>query len=120
MTIDDIVQKSFTGLVSEEIKADIEAFRQQERMTPSDFLDRFARHVVSGYLDGRFSWLQCDTAMNVLTGLMSSLYQEFPDLAFGVFLAFDAGEYHPNAPTLTPDEVTRPLIDELIAKHHAA
>jgi uncharacterized protein YggL (DUF469 family) len=53
-------------------------------------------------------------------GLMMSKYREFPDFAFGVFLAFDAGEYHPKTPNLTPDEVTRPLIDELIAKNHVA
>ena len=121
MTIDDIVQKSFAGLVSGEIKADAEAFRQQERLTPAAFLDTFAHHVVSGYLDGRFPWVPCDEAMNVLMGLMSTLYQEFPDFSFGVYLAFDTAEYnHPNMPILPPDEVTRPLIVDLVAKNPAA
>ena len=39
MTIDDIVQKSFAGIVSGEIKADAEAFRRQGRLTPADLFD---------------------------------------------------------------------------------
>jgi hypothetical protein len=46
-----------------------------------------------------------------------SRYLVFPEYAFGVFLAFDAGEYHPKTKDLTPDEVTRPLIKALIEKH---
>lgn len=58
--------------------------------------------------------------MNALYGLMSSVYEVFPEFAYGVYLAFDAGEYHPQAPLLSPDAVTRPLIEELFTKYHAA
>jgi hypothetical protein len=117
MTIDDISQKSFDG---QEIKTEAEAFCRREQIAPAVFLDQFARHIVTGYLDGRFTWLSCDTAMNILMGLMSTVYLEFPDFAYGVFLAFDAAEYHPETPALTPDQVTRPLIDGLLTKHRAA
>lgn len=117
MTIEDIAQRAFDApLVN---KADVEAFCQQEQIETAVFLERFARFIVEGYVAGRFTWLSCDTAMNGLSGLMSH-YVLMPDYPWGVFLAFDAGEYHPKTPTLTPDEVTRPLIDELIAKYHVA
>jgi hypothetical protein len=83
------------------------------------FLERFTRYIVEGYVSGRLTWLSCDTAMNNLSGLMAQ-YFLMPDYPWGVFLAFDAGEHHPKTPNLTPDEVTRPLIDKLIAKYHVA
>ena len=98
---------------------EIEAFCQREQITATAFLEKFVRQIVTGYVEGRFTWLSCDTAMNGLSGLMTQ-YKIFPDYPWGVFLAFDAGENHPNTTDLTPDEVTRPLIDKLIAENHAA
>jgi hypothetical protein len=120
MTIEDIVQKAFDRPPDcpQVGKADVEAFCQREQITTTEFLERFARYIVEGYVAGRFTWLSCDTAMNGLSGLMSQ-YVLMPDYPWGVFLAFDAGEYHPKTPNLTPDEVTRPLIDELVAKYRA-
>jgi hypothetical protein len=67
MTIDDIAEMAFAGLVSRQtIKTQADAFCQQEQISSTVFLDTFARYIVSGYLDGRLSWISCDTAMNVL------------------------------------------------------
>jgi hypothetical protein len=118
MTLDAITQKAFENQFD---KAEVEAFCQQEHIAPTDFMDRFARYIVEGYIAGRFTWLACDTAMNCLSGfMMQARLPRLPDYPWEAFLAFDAGEYHPKTPDLTPDEVTRPFIDELIAKYHVA
>jgi len=61
----------------------------------SQFCDAFAKEVDDGFLAGRYSWSDGDVAMNALWGYISrSLMKDtpIPDYAFGVFLAFDAGE----------------------------
>jgi len=121
MTIEDIAQKAIDsppGHISV-TKDDVNAYCEQKQISTSLFLEKFARYIVEGYVTGRFTWHSCDTAMNNLSGLMAQ-YALMPDYPWGVFLAFDAGEHHPNTPNLTADEVTRPLIDEIIAKHHVA
>ena len=98
-------------------KSHAEACCLKEKITTREFLERFARYIVDGYVAGRFNWDSCDSAMNNLSALMAE-YLLMPDYAWKVFLAFDAGEYHPNTPNLSPDEVTRPLIDKIIAQYH--
>src|SRR6476620_7462816 len=64
-------------------------------ISPTDFCDHFAKEVARAYLGGELSWLDADTAMNALSGFFfTHLPKEspFPDYAFGVYLAFDAGE----------------------------
>ena len=118
MTIDDLTQTAFDGNFLM-LRPEADTFCQQEQITPDVFLDSFARHLVIGYMEDRFTWEACDTGLNCLMALMSK-YCLFPDYAFGAFLAFDAGEYHPNTEDLTPDEVTRPLIRSLIEKYPAS
>ena len=100
-------------------KADVEVFCQQEQITTSVFRKKFARYIVQGYVSGRFNWLSCDTAVNSLSAVMA-WYGLMPEFPWGVFLAFDAGECHPDTPTLTPDQVTRPMIDKFISKYRIA
>jgi hypothetical protein len=116
MTIDDIAQKAFDRRFD---KAEAEAFCQQEHITPNVFMERFARYIVDGYLDGRFTWVSCDNAMNGSQWFMhTKRTPQTPDYPFEVFLAFDAGEMkHPN---MTPDQVTRQFIDKIVAKYHVA
>jgi hypothetical protein len=64
-------------------------------MSEAAFCDLFAKEVAQGYLDGAISWSDGDAAMNALSGyFFVHLPKEvpFPNYAFGVFLAFDAGE----------------------------
>jgi hypothetical protein len=118
MTLNAIARKAFNHKFD---LAEVEAFCQGEGITPTDFMDKFARYVAEGYVTGRFSWLSCDAAMNCLHVFMVTRSgKQTLGFPWETFLAFDAGEYHPKTPTLTPDEVTRPFIDELIAKYHVA
>jgi hypothetical protein len=64
-------------------------------VSPTEFCDLFAKEVSREYLEGKLSWVDADTAMNALSGFFFvHLPKEgpFPDHAFGIFLAFDAGE----------------------------
>ena len=64
-------------------------------VSPTDFCDHFAKEVARGYLAGDLSWSDADSAMNALSGFFFLHLPKdapFPDYAFGVFLAFDAGE----------------------------
>jgi hypothetical protein len=67
---------------------------KEDGMSSVEFCDVFARAVANGYLKGTYSWAFGDAAMNGLSGYGFSLseHHNLPDFAFGVFLAFDAGE----------------------------
>jgi hypothetical protein len=63
--------------------------------SPTEFCDLFAKEVARDYLDGKLSWSDADVAMNALSGFFFVYLPPdapFPDYAFGIFLAFDAGE----------------------------
>ena len=64
-------------------------------LSAQEFCDAFAKEVAGGFLEGSVTWSDGDAAMNALWGYISlSLMKHtpIPDYAFGVFLAFDAGE----------------------------
>ncbi|MEQ1639099.1 MAG: hypothetical protein ABL903_20760 [Methylococcales bacterium] len=111
MNLDKIVQQSFIKPRFDKVAAD--AFCFQEGITIESYLDVFTKHVVKGYLDGRFSWNHCDCAMMGLSVWVTDLFN-FDSFAWEIYMAFDAGEFHPQMPELTSDEVTRPLIHQLL------
>lgn len=114
MTIDDIAQKAFRNQFD---IAEVESFCQQEHITPNVFMEKFARYIVEGYVEGRFTWASCDNAMNSSSWFrLTKRSPQSPDYPFEVFLAFDAGETKHS--DLTPDQITRRYIDEIVAKYH--
>ncbi len=73
----------------------VEAASSELGLSPSAFCDAFAQEVVSGYLSERYTWAEGDKAMNsIWCYICLSLIEHtaMPNYAFGVFLAFDAGE----------------------------
>jgi hypothetical protein len=115
MTIDEIVQQSFTEPRCDRIAA--EAFCIQENIAIENYFEMFTEHVVKGYLDGRFSWTDCDTAMMGLSTCMTNSSFNPDCFAWDVYVAFDCGEFHPKTPELTSDEVTRPLIHQILLEY---
>lgn len=73
------------------------------------YCDQVALLIARGYLDGQVSWLAADAAINQLHPVMLDC-PSVPKCAWGIYEAFDAGEYHPDTPTLSDDEVTRPIL----------
>ncbi|MEJ1961166.1 MAG: hypothetical protein WDO56_06345 [Gammaproteobacteria bacterium] len=77
------------------------------------FCDSFARLLVQRYLTGDLSWSDADAAANHIFDLMvQHCGDRTPDLAWDVYLAFDAGEC--TAPG--GDAVTRPLVEGILRK----
>lgn len=82
-------------------------------VSPTAFCDLFAKQVAHDYLAGRLPWTDADMAMTALSGYFFTQLPEgeaFPDYAFGVFLAFDAGET-----AAEPEEITRAQLNHLPA-----
>lgn len=77
-----------------------------------------AELVVHGYLSGKLSWADADSVINYLFPAMLEC-QRIPDYPWSVYEAFDAGEYHPVTPELSEDEVTRPLLLNIVERYHA-
>lgn len=85
-------------------------------ISESEFCDVFAKDVVRGYKERDFSWSEADAAMNALSGFFFGDLPPrapFPEYAFGVFLAFDAGELHGEPDN---ERITNELLDSLHVK----
>jgi hypothetical protein len=74
-----------------------------------EYCDQAALLIARRYLEGHTSWLAADAAINHLYPVMLEC-PAIPEFAWGVYEAFDAGEYHPDSPTLSDDEVTKPIL----------
>jgi hypothetical protein len=111
MRIEDIAERSFIDDIDQLL---VETVCQQEKIGIDVFMDRFARHIVEGYLAGTFTWSSCDAAMNRLNRLFFK-YGRYHGYAFDAFLAFEVGEVRGAG---TTDERVRPWIDKLISKYH--
>lgn len=90
--------------------------------------NELALHIAQGFLDGSLEFDECDQAMNSLFALMTSdpyfkaTERVIPEIAFNVYLAFDAGEF--SRPEDGPDEkpdvkYTTPMLRQLLGTHRA-
>src|SRR5690349_669843 len=83
-------------------------------ISQTEFCDCFAKQVVREYTDGELPWRDAEVAMNALSGFFFLQLPNgagFPDYAFGVFLAFDAGETEAD-----PEPVTKAHLERLHAE----
>jgi hypothetical protein len=74
-----------------------------------EYCDQVALLIAHGYLEGQVSWLAADVAINHLYPVMLEC-PAIPECAWGIYEAFDAGEYHPDSPELADDHVTRTIL----------
>ncbi|MBE9610806.1 hypothetical protein [Chitinilyticum piscinae] len=81
--------------------------------------DVLAVEIARRFLQGSLQFDQGDVALNHLLAVMTQtefwtlLENSYPPLAFAIYRAFDAGEYHHpgDAPTLDPvEQYTRPML----------
>ena len=84
----------------------------QLAISPAQFCDYFAKEVTREYLAEELSWLDANAAMNALSGFFFAEVSPIPDYAFGVFLAFDAGETQAE-----PEQITK---EQLASLHEKA
>ena len=94
--------------------ADLASGTEKSPEAVRTFCDTFARRLVDLYLDKHLSWAHADAAANNIYSLMvQECGDRVPDYAWEVYLAFDTGECTPPG----GDAVTRPLIEEIVARH---
>lgn len=84
-------------------------------------LDGCALELARRYASGRVDFEVGDNLANVLFGF-SAQHVAIPNLLFSVFLAFDAGEFYPDAiRSPSPEErFTRPQINAALAEYDSA
>jgi len=113
MNLDELMKRAAEDALS---SAEVDAVCEEEQINFTEFSERLARHVATAYHERRLEWIAGDTAMNRLHGFASirAGHEWLSDFAFSAFLAFDAGEYHPQTPNLSADDVTRQLIGALL------
>jgi hypothetical protein len=90
----------------------------------SEFADAFAREVGRQYLAGEISFEQGDNTLGWLHGfaLLGSNGELLDGLAWQVYQAFDAGEYHPVGSAAgedLPAKYTVPRLRQLLASPEA-
>lgn len=115
MTLDEVFRHFASQVPPRFAFEAMQSYCLKHRATPEEFIEQFSRFVVEGYLNKRLSWVDCDIAMN---GLCVEI-PNFDGLSaepWETYLAFDAGEHHPDQPGLTEDEVTRPLLEEMASR----
>ncbi|MBL8523972.1 MAG: hypothetical protein JNN20_09805 [Betaproteobacteria bacterium] len=99
---------------------EVERIRCEQSLSPSEFLNTFARHVAHDYLAEKLSFEVADVAMNSLSAYALKQYDvRLPSYAWEVYLAFDQGEFrHPEDDDLIdPEEkYTRPEIQSIVVR----
>jgi hypothetical protein len=116
MTLDDAVALE---PVAGRIYLDVEAMCASVGGAKSDALNRLALDLARRYIEGTVSFRVADAVINNIA--MHSMRiaatlpgRTTPEPMFSVFLAFDAGELHPE------ERFTRPLLTAILAKADGA
>ncbi|HEX5352651.1 MAG TPA: hypothetical protein VFW60_01075 [Rhodanobacteraceae bacterium] len=82
------------------------------------FCNDIAQLVSRAYLQGQVSWGAADAVVNHLHFFILGC-PILPKYAWGVYEAFDAGEYHPDSPELSDEAVTKAALIAQGAGEHA-
>ncbi len=88
-------------------------------LLPEQVCNPVAQQVAQKFLSGELDWLSADAVINHLHFVMLEC-AEVPTCAWAVYEAFDAGEYHPDDPESTDEQVTRSLLEEISHGWHCA
>lgn len=89
----------------------------------AEIYDVVAIHLAVGFRKQAFDFGFCDDVVNQLQGGSLHSREDWPNLFWDVFLAFDAGEYYHTGDDQLLDPVekyTKPLLDAAIAKYSDA
>src|ERR1700728_3885748 len=93
MTVDELLDVSSVGAISRE---HITAYHEASGLTLVDALDAVARSVARRYHARTLGYTKADAIMNQVFAYASTK-RLIPPFMFSVFLAFDAGEFFPDA-----------------------
>jgi len=89
---------------------DIDRAAMQVGASPAEVLDMVSRRIAEGYANAEYDFALCDAVMNrVFQYATNSTDFELSRFAWGVFEAFDQGEFR-------GEEVTRSLIAAILSR----
>jgi hypothetical protein len=133
LTVDDIVGRLRAAYIRRDLpdwgtvsrdritNRDIEEWSAKAGLSRSALYDAIALRLALGFHSNTFGFSFCDWIVNDLFAVIMVQNEATPDLFWGVFLAFDAGEFYPNGDrSIDPIErFTRPQIAEVVQKYSA-
>src|SRR5215831_6088195 len=93
MTFDDFITLAASGRIE---AADVERTATAASVSQTEVFDKVARLVAERYADGTYDFPFCDGVMNAIftyTCATVHVYVELSRFAWGVFEAFDQGEF---------------------------
>jgi len=90
--------------------AGLDASLAAQSLPPEQVCHAVATQVTRKFLSGQLDWLAADSVMNHLYFVMLEC-PEIPKYAWSVYEAFDAGEYHPDEPGSSEEQITRSLLE---------
>lgn len=96
--------------------ARVDSWSQSLGLTRAGFYDALALWLARGFDAGRLSFEFCDFAVNAAQAALVCDGEEWPELHWRVFLAFDAGEHYRSA-NHSDDPIadhTRPAIAKIV------
>jgi hypothetical protein len=99
--------------------AHIQRWSVSTELPRSELYDRLAIYLARGFYRSKLDFTFCDGIANDIHAIITKADEHRPALFWEVFLAFDAGEFHPNNDrSRDPVEVyTRPLIAKVLEKY---
>jgi hypothetical protein len=97
-------------------EADVLRWSVARGLSRRQLFDEIANHLAFGFYSSELSSEFCDAVVNDLAGPVTNTEGTKPELFWGVYSAFDEGEYyHDNNQDEDPVETyTRPMIDRII------
>lgn len=104
-------------------RAKIHAFAEAHGLSPAELYNALSREVARRFLDGGMTFEDADAIANTLYSIMveDALAEgddfEFAEPAFGIFLAFDDGEWDRGDGIDPVERYTTPGLRELLGRH---
>lgn len=93
-------------------RAGLDASLADPSLPSQQVCNAVAQQVAQCFLSRKLDWLSADAVINHLHFVMLEC-PEVPSYAWAVYEAFDAGEYHPDDPASTDEQITRSLLERI-------
>ena len=98
---------------------DVQRWSASLGIARSELYNRIATYLAQGFNNSTLPFEFCDAIVNDIHAAITFADEDRPDLFWGVYLAFDEGEYyHGNNRDEDPVEVyTRPMIARIVSNN---
>ncbi len=100
---------------------DINQWSELTGLNRATLYDQIALHLAHGFHANEMPFEFCDRIVNAIHGVITLAGEDWPEIFWATFLAFDEGEYyHQSNPEEDPVELfTKPQIADIVVKYGA-